>query len=73
MPDRKSYIDENGDALELDVAWFAQAKRGRPALAPQDRKRRVNLTLDPDVVEGLKARGAMSTEANTLLREALGL
>ena len=26
MTGRKSYIDENGDALELDEAWFREAK-----------------------------------------------
>lgn len=48
-------------------------RRGRPPIPEKLRKRRVNLTLAPDVIEALKARGAMSTEADKILREALGL
>lgn len=73
MSPRKSYIDENGDALELDEAWFQEAKRGRPPLPEAERKKRVQLLLDPDVVQRLKARGNMSGTANDLLRRAFGI
>lgn len=83
----KSYIDENGDALELDAEWFARAKpsseipeladlvrRGRPPLADDARKQRVTMYLDRDVLERLKADGkGWQTRANALLRKAAGL
>ena len=83
----KSYIDENGDALELDAEWFARAKpsseipeladlvrRGRPPLAEDARKQRVTMYLDRDVLERLKAEGkGWQTRANALLRKAAGL
>jgi len=74
MPQDKSYIDENGDALELDEAWFAQARRGRPPLPDEQRKKSVHIMLDPDILDRLKAGGrGWQTRANALLREALGL
>ncbi|WP_157935820.1 BrnA antitoxin family protein [Paracoccus zhejiangensis] len=86
MP-RKTYIDEDGEALELDQDWFARAKpsedipeladvvrRGRPALAEADRKQRVTIYLDRDLVERLKEEGkGWQTRANALLRKATGL
>ncbi|GLS79777.1 BrnA antitoxin family protein [Paracoccus marinus] len=83
----KSYIDENGDALELDAEWFARSKpsseipeladlvrRGRPPLAEDARKQRVTMYLDRDVLERLKADGkGWQTRANALLRKAAGL
>jgi uncharacterized protein (DUF4415 family) len=72
MAGRKSYIDENGDALELDEAWFREAKP--TALPEADRKTRVTLYLDPDVLARLKADGkGWQTRANAALRQALGL
>lgn len=74
MTKTKSYIEANGDALELDEAWFREAKRGRPPLAPGARKRRETISLDPEVVEGFKAGGAgWQTRINEALRQALGL
>ena len=73
MNARKSYIDADGEALELDDAFFRDAKRGRPRLSAEDRKRRVNLMLDPDVAEGLRAERNMSAYANAVLRKALGI
>lgn len=67
------YIDDDGEVRELDDQFFASAKRGRPPLPDAQRKKRVNLMLDPDVIEGLKAKGNMSAEANQILREKLGL
>ena len=83
----KSYIDENGDALELDAECFARSKpsseipeladlvrRGRPPLAEDARKQRVTMYLDRDVLERLKADGkGWQTRANALLRKAAGL
>jgi len=73
MADVKPYIGEDGEVRELDEHFFTNAKRGRPPMPSELRKRRVNLMLAPDVIEALKARGAMSTEADKILREALGL
>lgn len=73
MEPRRSYIMEDGEARELDEAFFREAKRGRPQLPSEQRKKRVNLMLDPDVVEGLKAQGNMSAKANAILRKALGV
>ncbi len=74
MSERRSYIDENGDALELDEEFFATAKRGRPPLSDEEKKKRVSIMLDPDVLSRLKADGkGWQTRANALLRDALGL
>ena len=71
--DPKRYADEDGEVEDLDEAWFTQARRGRPPLPEEARKRRVNLMLDPDVVDRLRAEGGMSGRVNSLLREQLGL
>lgn len=67
------YIDDDGEVRELDEYFFANAKRGRPPMPSEQRKRRVNLMLAPDVIAALKARGSMSAQADKILREALGL
>lgn len=69
----KPFISSDGEIRELDEHFFAKAKRGRPALPEAQRKRRVNLMLDQDVIAGLKAKGNMSAKANSVLREALDL
>ena len=91
MGKRKSYIDENGDAMELDEQWFREAKPvtefpelveiltrhgklGRPSLPASERKQRVTMYLDRDVIERLKEGGrGWQTRANGALRAALGL
>ena len=90
MP-RKSYIDQDGEAQELDAQFFREAravtdfpelvailqqhgKLGRPPLPAHQRKQRVTLHLDPDVLERLKDGGrGWQTRANAALRRALGL
>lgn len=69
----KPLIDEDGEVRELDAGFFKQARRGRPELPSEDRKKRVQLTLDQDVVRALKATGNMSGAANDFLRDKLGL
>ena len=71
--DPKRYADPNGEVDDLDEAWFAQARRGRPPLSEGARKRRVNLMLDPDVVDRLRAEGGMSGRVNSMLRQQLRL
>lgn len=86
MSKRKSYIDENGEARELDDDWFREAKPiseipelakivlGRPPLPEGEKKKRVTMYLDPDVIARLKEGGrGWQTRANAALREALGL
>ena len=47
---------------------------GRPPLPEGERKRRVTMYLDPDVLDRLKAGGkGWQTRANAALRGALGL
>lgn len=47
---------------------------GRPPLPPEERKQRVTLYLDPDVLANLKQGGkGWQTRANAALRKALGL
>jgi uncharacterized protein (DUF4415 family) len=75
-----SWVDSD-DAPELTDDWFAQAdqheagtlvKRGRPALATP--KQHINIRLDADIVDRLKAEGpGWQSRANALLRKAVGL
>ena len=49
-------------------------RQGRPPLPEEDRKTRVTLYLDPDVLARLRADGkGWQTRANAALRRALGL
>lgn len=87
MSKRKSYIDEYGEAKELDEEWFREAKplsaypglarlirQGRPPLPEDEKKQRVTIYLDRDVVERLKEGGkGWQTRANAALRKALGV
>jgi len=59
---------------ELVAILQKHGKLGRPPLPEADRKRRVTLYLDPDVLEKLKADGkGWQTRTNAALRQALGL
>jgi len=73
MVEPKPYIDDDGEVRELDEEFFSRAKRGRPPMLPEERKRRVDLTLSPSVINALKERGNMSAAADKILREALGV
>jgi len=42
----KPLIDKNGEVPELGDEFFNSAKRGRPAMAENERKQRVTLYLD---------------------------
>ena len=72
MP-RKSYIDENGEALELDAEWFARAKRGRPVMPSGQPKKRVSISLDTDVLEYYRDMGGhfWQEHINEALRKAM--
>ncbi|MBL4767324.1 MAG: hypothetical protein JKY94_06345 [Rhodobacteraceae bacterium] len=66
-------ISHDGEVRETTADDLKFAGRGRPFLLDSDKKRRVNLMLDPEVVERLKLKGNMSAAANKILRETLGL
>ncbi len=59
---------------ELVEILQKHGKLGRPPLPEAERKHRVTLYLDPDVLAKLKAEGkGWQTRANAALREALKL
>ena len=61
------------EKVDPHLAAFVR-KGGRPALPERDRKRRVTIMLDPDVIEHFKAEGrGWQTRMNAALRKAAGL
>ena len=59
---------------ELVAVLQHHGKLGRPPLAESEKKQRVTLYLDPDVLANLKQGGkGWQTRANAALRKALGL
>ena len=58
-----------------EVVWLQKhGKLGRPPLPEADKKHRVTLYLDPDILAQLKSDGkGWQTRANAALRKALGL
>lgn len=61
------------DNPPLDDDFFQTARRGRPTLAPDARKKRVNVTLDQELVDKARAKGInLSARVNELLRKELG-
>lgn len=79
--DTASTWHDPDDAPELTDSWFEQAdqhhagtlvKRGRKPLATP--KQHINIRLDAEVVDRLKADGpGWQSRANALLRKAVGL
>ena len=62
------------DFPELVAILQHHGKLGRPPLPDSDRKHRVTLYLDPDIIARLKADGkGWQTRANAALRKSLGL
>ena len=80
-----SYVDADGEARELDAAFFEGAefgipdlkpfekmRRGRPELPEAERKQKVTIMLDRDVVAHFKKDGkGWQTRVNAALREAI--
>ncbi len=64
-------IAADPDTFELTEESFAKARRGRPMLPPEARRKRVNLMLEPDIAERLKNSGNASALVNNLLRKHL--
>lgn len=66
-------VERAGKAADFPELTRA-LRRGRPELPEEQRKQRVTMYLDRDVVERLKEGGkGWQTRANAKLREALGL
>ena len=80
-PDNPIWTDEDWanakpvwDYPELVELLQKHGKLGRPPLSEKERKQRVTIYLDRDVLERLKADGkGWQTRANAKLREVLGL
>jgi uncharacterized protein (DUF4415 family) len=71
---REPLIDEDGEVREFTMDDLKYARRGRPPLPSEVRKKRVSIMLDPDVIDHLKKDGkGWQTRANALLRTALGV
>jgi uncharacterized protein (DUF4415 family) len=74
MNTSKSLIGTDGEVGELDDKFFKTAKRGRPPMPAELRKKRVDMMLDPDVLAYFKSSGkGWQTRINAALREAAGL
>ena len=74
MTERKSYLDDDDNILELDEQFFREATRGRPKLPAEKRKQQITTLVDPDVLAFFKAGGkGWQTRMNTALREVAGL
>ena len=71
MKKQRGYIMADGEVRELDSAFFAKAKRGRPPMAPGRRKVRMNFMIDPDLAAALDKRANKSAVVNKALRKAL--
>ncbi len=62
------------DNPPLDDAFFKRARRGRPSLPADQRKKAVHIMLDQDVIAALKKDGkGISPRVNAILRKALKL
>ncbi len=67
-------FDPYDEVPELDEHFFKNAFRGRPPLLAAQRKKRVSIMLDPDVIAHFKAGGkGWQTRLNAKLREIAGL
>ena len=73
--ERAPLIREDGEVREITGEDMKHAIRlGRPPMPASQRKQRVTMMLDGDILVRLKADGrGWQTRANALLREALEL
>ena len=73
--DRSPLIDEDGEVREITQDDLRYARRpGRPPLPAPERKCKISIMLDPDVLDRLKAGGrGWQTRANAILRKGVGL
>lgn len=66
-------IGPDDEVREISKADLSTATRGRPPLPKEQRKQRINLMLDRDVVAALRDKPNMSALVNQALREKMGL
>ena len=71
MAEVRPYIDETGEARELDDHFFKHAKRGRPPLPTGVRKVRMNLMIDADIALRLSGVNNKSAFVTAVLRKAM--
>lgn len=71
MTKREPYIGTDGEVRDLDDAFFARARRGRPPLLPGQRKVRMNLMIEPELARALDRLGNKSAFVNAAIRKAL--
>jgi len=71
MKKQRKYIKADGEVRELDTAFFAKAKRGRPPMAAGRRKVRMNFMIEPDLAAALDKRPNKSEVVNKALRKVL--
>ena len=70
----KPHINADGDVRELGAEFFKRAKPGRPKKPEAERKQRVTIMLDKDVIQHFKKDGkGWQTRANKALRKSAGL
>ena len=70
----KSYIDDDGEVLELDEVLFAKASHGRPKLPIELHKQRISTLLNPDVITHFKSEGCgRQIRVYAALRKVTGL
>ena len=62
----KSYKDDDGEARELDEAWFAKIVDGK--ITSELRKKRISILLYPDVITHFKSRAWLVNKVNAALR-----
>lgn len=75
MKTGKPLTDADGEVRPLEYDDFRRARRGRPPLPAAERKVRVTMYLDPEIVAHFKGDGerGWQTRINAVLREAAKL
>lgn len=72
--DKAPLVGADGEVREITQEDLVHARRGRPPLPAETRKKPVHVMLDPDLLERLKADGkGWQTRLNATLRQALGM
>lgn len=74
MKKPEPYTSADGEVRELDDHFFETAKRGRPALPDDQKRKRVNISLEPDLAAKVKeTKFNLSQRVNEMLRKEFGL
>ena len=71
---QKSYITEDGEALEADEEFFKRAVRGTPEEIVEMHRQATTFRLDLDILKHFKKDGkGWQTRINDTLRDVAGL